>query len=372
MWSVSTMANARLPDDLVGQARALIQQDRAGEAAALLRPLVEAGRGGFLARSTLAQALSASDDDEAALDVARETRLLHPDVPQAGLDLGRILLKAGDLPPAIAELQRALRLDPGLSDARYFLGCAWLEAGEPDKALEAFGSLAGLSAPDGLSTKIAEAHAMRAAPRADPRYVRHLFDQFSADYDTKMIGQLHYAAPQILRELARLVLPEVGNRSLAVLDLGCGTGLSGAAFRDLASHLDGIDLSPAMIAEARSRGIYNSLQVADIETALAARAVTYDLLLAADTLVYLGDLARLFDAAQAALKSGGFFLFTTERAEAGEFELGPKRRWRHSEDYLRRQAGRAGFEVAGLMTCVPRTEAGQPVEGWAVALRKLS
>lgn len=372
MWSVSTMASARLPDDLVGQARALIDQDRAGEAAALLRPLVEAGGGGFLARSTLAQALSAAGDHEAALDVARETHLLHSGVPQAALDLGRILLQTGALPVAIAELQRALRLDPGLAEARYRLGCAWLEAGEPDKALEAFGSLAGPPVPDGLSTKIAEAHAMRAAPRADPRYVRHLFDQFSADYDARMIGQLRYAAPQILRELARLVLPEAANRSLAVLDLGCGTGLSGAAFRDLASRLDGIDLSPAMIAEARARGIYDALHVADIETALAAITATYDLLLAADTLVYLGDLTRVFDRAWEVLKSGGSFLFTTERAAAGEFELGPKRRWRHSENYLRRQAGRAGFEVVGLMTCAPRTEAGQPVEGWAVALRKQS
>jgi predicted TPR repeat methyltransferase len=372
MWSVSTMASARLPDDLVSEARALIEQDRAGEAAALLRPLVEAGGGGFLARSTLAQALSVGGDHVAALEIARETLQLHPGIPQAALDLGRILLRADALPVAIAELQRALRLDPDLADARYLLGCAWLEAGEPDKALEAFGSLAGPSTPKDLLAKIAEVQAMRAAPRADPRYVRHLFDQFSADYDARMIGQLHYAAPPILRELARLVLPEAANRSLAVLDLGCGTGLSGAAFHDLAFRLDGIDLSPAMVAEARSRGIYDALHVADIETALAARAATYDLLLAADTLVYLGDLARVFDGAQAALKPDGSFLFTTERAAAGDYELGPKRRWRHSEDYLRGQAGRAGFEVAGFLPCVPRTEAGQPVEGWAVALRKLS
>ena len=53
------------------------------------------------------------------------------------------------------------------------------------------------------------------------------------------------------------------------LDLGCGTGLSGAAFKDRAGHLTGIDLSPAMIEKARSRGIYDSLAVADIERAMA-------------------------------------------------------------------------------------------------------
>jgi predicted TPR repeat methyltransferase len=50
------------------------------------------------------------------------------------------------------------------------------------------------------------------------------------------------------------------------------------------------------------------------------------------------------------------------------FELGPKRRWRHSEAYIRARAAAAGLSVAGLVAASPRTEANQPVEGWAVAL----
>ena len=83
-----------------------------------------------------------------------------------------------------------------------------------------------------------------------------------------MIGQLGYAAPQILLDLAAMVMP--GRERLSILDLGCGTGLAGAAFRPLAARLDGIDLSPAMIEKARARGIYDHLAVADLETALAA------------------------------------------------------------------------------------------------------
>lgn len=77
-----------------------------------------------------------------------------------------------------------------------------------------------------------------------------------------------------------------------------------------------------------------------------------------------------------ALKPSGFFLFTTEAKEGQEnnlpFELGPKRRWRHSETYLRALAARHGFDIAGFMTCVPRHEAGVPVPGFAVALRKIN
>jgi predicted TPR repeat methyltransferase len=163
-----------------------------------------------------------------------------------------------------------------------------------------------------------------------------------------------------------LVLP--GREGLAVLDLGCGTGLSGEAFRDRAARLDGIDLSPAMVEKARARGIYRSLSVGDIESGLGE--AVYDLVLAADTLVYLGDLEPVMRSVAGALKTAGFFLFTVEAKDGEGFELGPKRRWRHSDSYLRSLAGRYGFDIAGFMTCVPRMEAHAAVNGFAVALRK--
>ena len=218
----------------------------------------------------------------------------------------------------------------------------------------------------GLVERIAEAEAIQARPRSDAGYVRHLFDQFATDYDARMLGTLGYRAPMILRELAALVIP--GETGLDVLDLGCGTGLSGAAFKDRAGHLNGVDLSPAMIEKARTRGLYDDLFVADIESGFGA--ARYDLVIAADTLVYLGDLDSAFAAVWAALKPGGWFLFTVEANETEGFELGPKRRWRHSESYLRQCAAGCGFAVAGFMACVPRHEAHQPVNGFAVALYK--
>jgi predicted TPR repeat methyltransferase len=208
-----------------------------------------------------------------------------------------------------------------------------------------------------------------AQPRSDPRYVRHLFDQFSADYETRMLTQLAYRAPAILREFAGF-LGLGGPKRHAVLDLGCGTGLMGQEVQDWAWRLDGIDLSPQMIEKARARGIYDELRVADICVWLDNSARSYDVILAADTIVYLGDLRPIFCAAGNRLNAGGHFLFTTERKEGDGFDLGPKRRWRHSESYLRSEAKHAGLEVAGLMRCVPRTEAGGPVEGWAVALAR--
>jgi predicted TPR repeat methyltransferase len=349
--------------DPIETAEALIASGKADQAARGLRARLEAGRGGLLARLTLIKALLAAGNTGGALSEAREAVSLNPDVAVAVLALGETLLAAEALPTAIAELQRALRLDPGLARARELIAAAWLGAGEADKALE---NLRELENPP--AEMIAAAQAIKAAPRSDAGYVRHLFDQFSADYDQRMTGQLAYAAPQILQDLAALVMP--GRDKLAILDLGCGTGLAGSVFKSLAARLDGVDLSPAMIEKARARQIYDHLEVADLEPALCAPGPRYDLILAADTLVYLGDLKLVFEAARCRLQPDGYFLFTVEKAEGLGFELGPKRRWRHSESYLRDLAERAGFNVAGLVAATPRHEANQPVQGFAVALAR--
>jgi predicted TPR repeat methyltransferase len=125
-----------------------------------------------------------------------------------------------------------------------------------------------------------------------------------------------------------------------------------------------------MIVKARARGIYRELIVADIETALVRLPAYYNLILAADTVVYLGDLEGVMRGAAEKLAADGYFLFTAEKKDGEGFELGPKRRWRHSESYLRDVAAYAGFDISGFVACVPRSEAGVPVEGFAVALSK--
>jgi predicted TPR repeat methyltransferase len=346
------------------QAERLMSDGRAAEAAEMLEGLLAQGRGGLLARLACERALMQAGKPQQAVEMARETAALHPNLAEAALGLGEVLLACEQLPTAIAEFQRALRLDPDCSEARLLLGCAWLQAGEAERALDSFSRLD--PATPGLSEEVARAEAMREQVRCDAGYVRHLFDQFSSDYDTRMVSHLSYRGPQILRELAGLVLPEASG--LAVLDLGCGTGLSGEVFKDRAARLVGIDLSPAMVDKAREKNIYDVLSVGDIEAGLGVRS--YDLVIAADTLVYLGDLDAVMRSVAAALNPGGRFLFTVEAKDGEGFELGPKRRWRHSEAYLRGLAQSQGFDVAGLMHCVPRMEAHAAVNGFAVALRK--
>jgi predicted TPR repeat methyltransferase len=186
-----------------------------------------------------------------------------------------------------------------------------------------------------------------------------------------MVEQLSYRGPAILRAVFDLLRPDAAP-PLRILDLGCGTGLAGEAFRDLSvcGRLDGIDLSPRMLDAARRRGIYDSLVEGELRAEMERPGPDYDLVIAADCFVYLGDLAPVFDAAFGRLTPGGFLLFTVERGEGDAFARDLKRRYRHGEAYLRKEAERAGFEIMGLVDCVPRREAGRDVEGLAVALAK--
>lgn len=321
-----------------------------------------------MTRLALGRAYLASGSIDAALAELRAVSALAPGIADAALALGQALMAAGHLPAAVAEFERAIRLDSNFAPARHALGLAWLEAGEPDRAIEILSAIGEDSLARDVIEKIALARAMKAANRSPPGYVRHLFDQFSADYDSRMLFMLDYRAHLILREFADLLLIE--RRGLDILDLGCGTGLAGMEFTKRARRLDGVDLSPRMIEYARVRGVYDRLSVADLEAVLAEEAPPYDLILAADTLVYLGDLAPVFDGARARLKPGGYLLATFEKKEPPGYELGPKRRYRHSEDYLRQEATRSGLEIMGLLQCVPRTDAKKPVDGWAAALQR--
>jgi predicted TPR repeat methyltransferase len=346
----------------------LIAAGRAGEVVARCETLLKANRGGVLTRVALGRALVALGRAGEAIDVLREAALLSPDTAEVVLAFGEALAANDALPAAIVEFQRAARLAPQDGRPHWQIARLWLAAGEPDKAeAEAQLALELGGADDAAVVALrGEAQRMRTAARADAGYVRTLFDQFAADYDTRMRGRLGYAAPGILRELAGFLIDP--SARFDVLDLGCGTGLSGVAFKPIAKRLVGVDLSPRMLAEARALQIYDVLVVGDVEALPDEARGPFDIAVAADVLVYLGDLKLLFAAVRARLKGDGLWLFTTERGEA-DFERGPKRRFRHSEAYLRALAEAHGFDVASLVECVTRYEAGEPVASWAAAFR---
>jgi predicted TPR repeat methyltransferase len=212
---------------------------------------------------------------------------------------------------------------------------------------------------------------LKRGKRCPPAYMRGLFDDFSLHYDETMLEKLQYRAHLHLRQLAERVLPRLAP-PWRILDLGCGTGLVGEAFKDLAAggRLDGIDIAPRMIEAARARGIYDELILGDLETVLQAPGPTYELILAADTMIYLGDLAPAFFGVAKRLEPEGFYIFAVESAAEGEWEQTPANRFRHSTAYITAEAQRAGLVFVDAMECTLRNERSTPVAGLAVALQK--
>ena len=204
--------------------------------------------------------------------------------------------------------------------------------------------------------------------RAPARYVRDLFDGFAERFDAELAEKLDYRTPELLAAALRDAGAPAGEG--ICLDLGCGTGLSGVALAPLARRLEGLDLSPRMLALARRRGIYAALHQADLLEWLPAHPGAFDLVAAADVLNYLGDLSPALAGIAAALKPGGLAAFSLEAGEGAPFELGATMRYRHDPRHAEFLAAAAGFGVVARRKAVLRQERGQPVAGVLVVLRR--
>ncbi|WP_127477331.1 tetratricopeptide repeat protein [Sulfurivermis fontis] len=294
---------------------------------------------------------------------------LQPQHALALNNLGTLMQAADDFDGAMRCYQAALQADPALAEAHRNYGGLLAAAGERDGALHHYCEALRLK-PDYSEVAYMMA-ALRGAtpPAAAPgEYVAALFDQYADDFDEHLAGMLGYRTPTLLRELFERC---GGGRDLQVLDLGCGTGLAGMAFRDVAAHLAGVDLSPRMLDKARERAIYDVLEVGEAVATLRALASPYDLLLAADVFVYLGDLAPVFAAARRALRRDGRLLFSVERGAVDTFVLCEAGRYAHGAGYVRALARQHGFVVLAEEAAVLRQNLGVDVPGWLFVLQKL-
>jgi predicted TPR repeat methyltransferase len=161
-------------------------------------------------------------------------------------------------------------------------------------------------------------------------------------------------------------------RFVSALDLGCGTGLCGPLVRPLAERLTGVDLSARMIEKARSLAVYDRLEQGDVIEFLEGNGgERWDLVLAADVFIYVGDLEPVFARLERAMAEG-VFCFSVESlaSEGDEMRLLPSLRYAHSEPYLERLAARHGFAVAVMKHAPVREDQGEVIEGLYVILRR--
>jgi predicted TPR repeat methyltransferase len=280
------------------------------------------------------------------------------------------LLGRGE-PLAAAELlEETLARAPEFVAGWFLLGHARELAGDRRGAIEAYRRALALDREDRLGAGLRLARlGTRKVPGAMPRaYVRTLFDQYAARFDGELRDALHYRGPDLLRAAIDEVFG-TDRRFVRALDLGCGTGLMGEAIRERVDELVGVDLSPAMLAVAERKRIYNRLVTGDLIAFLEAEDRPFDLIVAADVLVYLDDLAPVLRLAARRLATSGAIAFSVETHAASGVILRDTLRFAHGEPHLRAAAAEAAFEVAYLAKASTRTEKNSPVEGLLVVLR---
>jgi predicted TPR repeat methyltransferase len=383
-------------DELLHRGIARHREGRLAEAVSLYRRALRLAPHHPDAENLLGVAARQQGDLPAALAHAARAVAADPNSPLFLANQGAALAEAGHLAEAITALSRATALNPQDAISLRNLGQALTAAGQPEAALAPLTQATRLH-PDAPEPWLALAHAAREAARPDlardaaarvrgplseqarfllaalgaaplpdrapASYVRELFDAFAPRFDAELEGALAYRTPALLAALITDLRPGL------TLDLGCGTGLSGLALRPFATRLEGLDLSPRMLAEARARNLYATLHEADLLDFLPKHPSRYDLIAAADVLNYLGDLTPALTAITTALKPGGTALFSLETGTE-PVALGEGMRFRHNPDHALTLAGQAGLTLVTREPAVLRTEKGKPVHGVLIRARK--
>lgn len=285
---------------------------------------------------------------------------------------GLALAEDGDFNAAADLFEQTLERAPAWADAWVALGRARCEAHDPAGAAAAFREALRCDPADilGASLELTRLDASVEIDAAPLAYVKGLFNSYAEDFDQALVERLAYATPQKLSAMVSEMGGAAPRHFPRVLDLGCGTGLSGEAFVASAGWLEGVDLADAMVAAARDKGVYDDLSCSDIMSFLGETEHTYDLIVAADVFIYFGDLKHLFAAASAKLAPGALFAFSVERSEEADVTLRDSLRFAHSAGYVAAALSAAGLELANMEEAILRKDRGADVIGLLVVAKK--
>ncbi len=263
------------------------------------------------------------------------------------------------------------KIDEDTLAEAYNRALALEKSGEFDAAAAAYAEVLAIDPEDhgGAAVRLASMGRGETPEKASDAYVTTLFDQHAEVFDDVLVEQLGYCVPLLVRQ--RLQALGLGPFK-RVLDLGCGTGLTGGALRDMAEDITGIDLSENMVELAHEKDLYETLYVAEAVDFLDDNEdEPFDLISATDVLPYLGALEPLFFGVAENMVAGGLFVFSSETLSAETFAgrpfmVGPQQRFAHSPDYVRQRLDETGFDLVEIGDITVRMEEGEPIAGHLV------
>ena len=341
-----------------------------------------------------------------AVTALRNAVELRPAFRAAHQHLSEAYRELGDARSAALSACAEYVLRPKEATLRDMLGIAYAQLGLHDEAAGVYAAWLKDEPGHPVASHLLQACRGQAdGDRVPADFLQHYFDGYAESFESKLVDGLEYSVPQALQRL--LADRAVAAHSLRVLDAGCGTGLCGVQLRPFAAHLSGVDLSGKSLERARMKAVYDSLHQQDIVEHLRALPPSCcDLIVAADVLIYFGDLAPFMAAAHAALAPGGLLMATTETLRGADavmegqalpgpqvpqvpsglevrnagassaphhrpgFALQASGGYGHDDGYVLRTSSAAGFTVDTAAPLALRSELARPVAGLLVVARK--
>lgn len=295
---------------------------------------------------------------------------LTPDDAQIFFNLGVINMQQGQTDVAIQHYQRALQLSPDNFSIHNNLGVAFLTTQHLSLATYHLQEALHLQ-PDNISIQhtldfISERKHLVASP---PEYIKSLFDSYADHYEQHLLQALQYQLPHAFLNMVLAITTPLSH-AWNILDLGCGTGLCGDIFKPYAKRLVGIDLSSKMLDMAAEKKSYDELILGDITTYLTNKMACYHLILAGDTLVYMGDLKPIFKAISTALVEEGLCVFNTEIDEEKDFNINPSGRFTHHKKYIEKLASDSQLDIVSYEKTITRMQNNEAVYGHLFVLKR--
>ena len=184
----------------------------------------------------------------------------------------------------------------------------------------------------------------------DPKFTQELFNLFADNYE-QVMNNINYTLPQ---QLANILSPIFG----IIIDLGCGTGLTGTALKNENNTLIGVDISDKMLQMAQSTNVYNQLILDDINH--YCKNLPYaDWVIAADVFGYVGNLDTLINNIYP--RNLCFSIVTDDKCD--KYRLEHNGRYRHNPLYIKKLLQKSGYSNIIEKNSIIRTENNSPVKG---------
>jgi predicted TPR repeat methyltransferase/thioredoxin-like negative regulator of GroEL len=322
------------------------------------------------ARNNMAATLIHFDRYELALQYYAELLREEPQNVEYIYNSGIAQMGLGHIQSAEQLFQQVLNLDSKHFGALSNLAAIQMRLGNRPAACDLLERALAIQPQDAASQFMLQAlRGVRRDQQACPAYVQDLFNHYAIHYDSHMQNVLDYGVPKRLWTL----LHQNEKRSYRrALDLGCGTGLSGMILRPLSHHLTGVDLAAKMLAVARGKNIYDDLIEAELLGYLQNDMESFDLVVAADVLPYLGDLSPVLAAIHARLAPEGIVWFTTEISTQEPWLLQSTMRFCHHADYVTQVCAQQHYTVMHQETLVARQQDEQDLYVNLFGLQKLN